>query len=204
MLRGKNAYITVLFVNIRGLTAYCTSRSESEILDFLNFFYNAVATCIKAPRGLINKFIGDSVFAILGAPDEFENTEQKAICAASEILELVTECRYDFERRFGIDLCIGIGIESGDSLVGNVGSSDHIEYTALGDVVNMASRYEKLNKRFDTQILFLKTVKETIGTTLEGTELQSLGEHQVREAEEKRPFYTIRDFGRMEPKEVSI
>ena len=204
LLRGKTAYITVLFVDIRGFTTYCTSRSESEILDFLNFFYDTVATCIKAHRGLINKFIGDSVFAIFGAPDEFENTEQKAISAGREILELVTERRDEFERRFGIDLHVGIGIESGNALVGNVGSSDHIEYTALGDVVNMASRYEKLNKRFNTQILFSKTVNEAIGTTLKGAELQYLGEHQVRGAEGKRPFYTIRDLGRKKPKEVSI
>jgi class 3 adenylate cyclase len=193
MLRGKTAHITVLFVDIRGFTTYCSTRSESEILDFLNFFYDTVAGCIKAHRGLINKFLGDSVFAIFGAPDEFENTEQKAIRACKEIRALMSERREEFKSRFGIDLHIGIGIESGQALVGNVGSSDHIEYTALGDVVNMASRYEKLNKRFRTGILFSKSVKEAI-ESLKDVELQDLGEHEVRGAEGKRPFYTIKDF----------
>jgi len=198
MLRGKTAHITVLFVDIRGFTTYCNTRPESEILEFLNFFYDTVATCIKAHQGLINKFLGDSVFAIFGAPDEFENTEHRAIRACQEILELVAERRDEFQSRFGIDLRIGIGIESGHALVGNVGSSDHIEYTALGDVVNMASRYEKLNKRFNTRILFSKTVKEAIENLLDDAELQHLGEHEVRGVQGKRPFFTIKDFRRSE------
>ena len=88
-----------------------------------------------------------------------------------------------------------IGVESGPALVGNVGSSDHIEYTALGDVVNMASRYEKLNKRFKTRILFSKTVKEAVEDLLDDAELQFLGEHDVRGVEGKRPFFTLKDFG---------
>ncbi len=196
ILRGKTAHITAVFVDIRGFTSYCSTKGASEILDFLNFFYETAANKIKAQQGLINKFLGDSVFAIFGAPDEFANTEQKAVKASTDVLETIDKRRDEILDRFGIDLRIGIGIESGNALVGNVGSSDHIEYTALGDVVNMASRYEKLNKRFQTRILFSTTVKEAISDTVDGIEIESLGDHEVRGSSGKRSFYTIQGLGR--------
>ncbi len=195
LLKGKTAHITALFVDIRGFTKYCTNRSADDILGFLNRFYSIVADAIKEHGGLVNKFLGDSVFAIFGAPDGYVNTEQRAFNTCIDVLHRIDEHNSSFKREFGIDLKIGIGIDSGNALVGNVGSTDHIEYTALGDVVNMASRYEKLNKRFNTRILFSSGVRDAIDGLFDSIELEYLGKHLVRGTSSERPFYTIKGLG---------
>lgn len=195
LLKGKTAHITAFFVDIRGFTKYCTNSSADDILGFLNRFYTIVGDAIKEHGGLVNKFLGDSVFAIFGAPDGYVNTEQRAFNACIDVLHRIDEHSNAFKLDFGIDLKIGIGIDSGNALVGNVGSTDHIEYTALGDVVNMASRYEKLNKRFNTRILFSSGVQNAIEGLFDSIELEYLGEHLVRGTSTERPFYTIKGLG---------
>ena len=195
LLEGKSVYLTALFVDIRGFTAFCSNRNASDILRLLNQFYSIVAEAIKHHDGLVNKYLGDSVFAIFGAPDPYENTEEKAVKACLEILEVFNEERDKINEEFGIDLQIGIGIESGSVLVGNVGNTERIEYTALGDAVNMASRYESLNKRFNTRILFSSHVKESIEESFKDFEFVDLGEHQVRGSEGMHRFYTFKGLG---------
>ncbi len=195
LLEGKSVYLTALFVDIRGFTAFCSNRNAADILRMLNQFYSLVAEAVKHHDGLVNKYLGDSVFAIFGAPDPYENTEEKAIRACLEILEAFNNQKEKFNREFDVDLQIGIGIESGSVLVGNVGNTERIEYTALGDAVNMASRYESLNKRFNTRILFSSHVKESIEESFQDLDFVDLGEHQVRGAEGLHRFYTIKDLG---------
>ena len=195
LLEGKSVYLTALFVDIRGFTAFCSNRNADEILRMLNQFYSIVAEAVKHHEGLVNKYLGDSVFAIFGAPDPYEQTEEKAVRACLEILDVFKSQREKFYREFGVDLQIGIGIESGSVMVGNVGNTERIEYTALGDAVNMASRYESLNKRFNTRILFSRHVKESIEKSFQDLEFVDLGEHQVRGAEGLHRFYTIKGLG---------
>ncbi len=206
LLRGTSVHITAFFVDIRGFTALCASRNPDEILEFLNRFYTSVADAIKKRDGLVNKYLGDSVFAIFGAPDRHDNTERMAIAAAVDVLETMDADRDDFRNRYGVDLRVGIGMESGMALVGNVGSTDRIEYTALGDVVNMASRYEKLNKRFKTRIVFSEGVKNAIdkdepdmsaGIESAGIEMESLGRHEIRGAEGEHELFTLKRVGRL-------
>jgi len=197
LLKGKTVHVTALFVDIRGFTAFCASREAEEILDFLNDFYSTVSGAIKRYNGLVNKYLGDSVFAIFGAPDQFDNTEQKAISACIEVLHQMDAKRSDFKSNFGVDLNIGIGIESGNVLVGNVGSTDRIEYTALGDAVNMASRYESLNKHFKTRILFSSSVKDAIEGYFSDIEIAYLGKQEVRGSQGERSFYTIKGLGQL-------
>jgi class 3 adenylate cyclase len=195
LLAGRTVHITALFVDIRGFTTYCATRPADDILDFLNSFYETVSEAIKRNGGLINKYLGDAVFAIFGAPDDMEKPEVRALQACIEVLEAVDQHRQEFADSFGIDLQIGIGMDSGDALVGNVGSTDRIEYTALGDVVNMASRYEKLNKRFNTRILFSDPVLHAIRGEFDGHKVLGLGRHQVRGATGEREFYTLEGLG---------
>lgn len=195
LLAGRTVHITALFVDIRGFTTYCATRPADDILEFLNSFYETVSEAIKRNGGLINKYLGDAVFAIFGAPDDMEKPECRALQACIEVLRSVDTRRSDFAERFGIDLQIGIGIDSGNALVGNVGSTDRIEYTALGDVVNMASRYEKLNKRFNTRLLFSDPVLHAIEREMDGLEILRLGRHAVRGASGEREFYTLEKLG---------
>lgn len=195
LLAGRTVHITALFVDIRGFTTYCATRPAKDILDFLNRFYEEVSDAIKRHGGLINKYLGDAVFAIFGAPDDMEEPEVRALRACIDVLSGVDRCFDEFRDQFGIDLKIGIGMDSGDALVGNVGSTDRIEYTALGDVVNMASRYEKLNKRFNTRIVFSTPVRTAIYGRIDGYQLRDLGRHTIRGAAEDRDLFTLEGIG---------
>jgi len=195
LLAGRTVHIAALFVDIRGFTSYCATHPPDKILDFLNRFYEEVADAIKRNGGLINKYLGDAVFAIFGAPDDMEEPEVRALRACIDVLSGVDRAFTEFAESFGIELKIGIGIDSGDALVGNVGSTDRIEYTALGDVVNMASRYEKLNKRFETRLLFSEPVRAAIDGRITDYGVRSLGSHAVRGATGEREFYTLEPIG---------
>jgi class 3 adenylate cyclase len=195
LLAGRTAHIAALFVDIRGFTSYCATNPPDKILDFLNRFYEEVADAIKRNGGLINKYLGDAVFAIFGAPDDMQEPEVRALQACIDVLTGVDRAYDEFADSFEIDLKIGIGIDSGDALVGNVGSTDRIEYTALGDVVNMASRYEKLKKRSETRLLFSDPVRSAIDGRITDYEIRSLGRHAVRGTNGEREFYTLESIG---------
>lgn len=195
LLAGRTVHIAALFVDIRGFTSYCATRPAGTILDFLNRFYEEVADAIKRHGGLINKYLGDAVFAIFGAPDDMEEPEVRALRACIDVLSGVDRSYQEFADSFDIELRIGIGMDSGDALVGNVGSTDRIEYTALGDVVNMASRYEKLNKRFETRLLFAEPVRAAIEGRIDDYAVRPLGKHAVRGAAGERDLYTLEAIG---------
>ncbi len=195
LLAGRTVHITALFVDIRGFTRYCATRPAEQILGFLNRFYEEVADAIKRHGGLINKYLGDAVFAIFGAPDDMVEPEVRALDACVDVLNGVDASRAEFLESFGIDLQIGIGIDSGNALVGNVGSADRIEYTALGDVVNMASRYEKLNKRFDTRILFSDSVCHAVDDRETPYPVRDLGSHAIRGATGEKDLFTLETIG---------
>ncbi|HPB30689.1 MAG TPA: adenylate/guanylate cyclase domain-containing protein, partial [Candidatus Sumerlaeota bacterium] len=141
---GTRKIVTIMFVDIRGFTSLAESLSPMELVDLLNVYYDTVSDIIFRHDGVVNKFIGDAVMSLFGAPLDLDNAEVRALRAAVEIQEALRTLEVpplpDGTRRsFGV----GIGISSGEVVVGTVGRRKiRIEYTALGDTVNIAERLQ--------------------------------------------------------------
>lgn len=152
-LGGKKANVTVLFSDIRGFTSMSEKMTAEEVSLILNEYFSEMEPIVTKYNGVINKFIGDAVMAIFGEPVQDINHPQNAVKCAYEMLKKVEQLRekWLFEGKPKIE--IGIGINTGEAFVGNIGSQNRLEYTVIGDTVNLASRIEGYNKVYKTNLL---------------------------------------------------
>ncbi len=152
-LGGKKANVTVLFADIRGFTSMSEKMTAEEVSVILNEYFSEIEPIITKYNGVINKFIGDAVMAIFGEPIQDINHPQNAVRCACEMLKKVDQLqeKWLFEGKPKIE--IGIGINTGEAFVGNIGSEKRLEYTVIGDMVNLASRIESYNKVYKTNML---------------------------------------------------
>lgn len=145
-LGGQSTYITVLFSDIRNFTTISEQLSAQETIEFLNVYFERIIDVIRAEGGRIDKFIGDAVMAEFGVPYPFVDHELRALRAAIAMRAVAYDFRGWMRKRFPDkvfpEFAIGIGIHSGNAVVGNLGSATRMEYTAIGDTVNVASRLE--------------------------------------------------------------
>ncbi len=133
-LGGEETYLTVIFVDIRDFTLYAENRSPKEVVDVLNNAFEQITSIIFRNEGTLDKFLGDGFMAFFGAPLEMKDHEKRAVDTALEIQEIELPFK------------LGIGINSGHVIAGNVGSSNRLEYTVIGDVVNKAARFVDIAK----------------------------------------------------------
>lgn len=156
-LGGQNMHITVLFSDIRSFTTISEQLSALETIEFLNVYFERIIDVIRAEGGRIDKFIGDAVMAEFGVPYPFADHEMRALRAAIAMRDVACEFRGWMRKRFPDkvfpDFAIGIGIHTGNAVVGNLGSATRMEYTAIGDTVNVASRLEGETKAMGCVIL---------------------------------------------------
>lgn len=164
-LGGQARNVTVLFSDIRNFTTLSEKLTAREVVELLNTYFERACTVLMAEGATIDKFIGDAIMAEFGAPLEQPDHARRAVCAAIALHEVALEFRHWVEQRFaGRDLpefAIGIGLHSGEAVVGNIGSSTRMEYTAIGDTVNVASRLEGMTKEAQSPILAsIETVQQ--------------------------------------------
>lgn len=152
-LGGKKANVTVLFADIRGFTSMSEKLSADEVSVILNEYFTEIEPIVTRYNGVINKFIGDAVMAIFGAPIEDENHPKNAVRCACDMLAKVIELQEKWLNEGKPKIEIGIGINTGEAFVGNIGSEKRMEYTVIGDMVNLASRIEGNNKIYKTNLL---------------------------------------------------
>lgn len=152
-LGGKKAVVTVLFADIRGFTSMSEKMTAEDVSKILNEYFTEIEPIISKYNGVINKFIGDAVMAVFGDPIEDLNHPVNAVRCANEMLKKVDQLqdKWLFEGKPKIE--IGIGINTGEAFVGNIGSEKRLEYTVIGDTVNLASRIESYNKVYKTNLL---------------------------------------------------
>jgi len=151
--------VCVMFLDIRDFTSYAETKTPKEVIEFLNHFFIPLIDIINKNHGIINKFLGDGFMAVFGAPVSDGQDVQNAVRAAFEILEEVKKMNELKELR---DLRCGMGLHSGPAMTGNIGSEDRKEYTVIGDTVNLASRVEQLNKKYNSQLVVTQSVYEVI------------------------------------------
>jgi adenylate cyclase len=149
-LGGEVFQVTVLFADIRNFTTISERLAPHEVVEMLNGYLSQAGEAILGQGGTVDKYIGDAIMAIFGAPVRHPDHARRALRAALELAEKATEFRTWMKQRFdGLGLpkfAVGIGLHTGEAIVGNIGSTRRLEYTAIGDTVNAASRLESLTK----------------------------------------------------------
>ncbi len=157
-LGGTSHYVCVLFSDIRGYTTRSEGMTPGQIVSFLNrYFEDAVAT-IHAAGGTVVCFMGDGIMAVFGAPNAMDNPCAAAFSAGRRMLEQVKEFNQDCATRGEAPIDIGVGLQAGEAVVGHVGSAERHDYTAIGDVTNVASRLEGLTKEAGYRLVCSSTV----------------------------------------------
>ena len=136
--------IAVLFVDVRGFTTMSEALSPDQVVEILNRYLTLTAKCIMDHRGTLDKFIGDATMAFWGAPIPQEDYVMNAAKAAIAMRDGSEELSKELMERFGRTVAFGIGIHVGKAVVGNIGSPKRMDYTAIGDTVNTASRIESI------------------------------------------------------------
>lgn len=160
---SKEVEVTVYFSDIRSFTSISEElKSPKRITDFLNFYMNAMVEIIEEHKGTIDKFIGDAVMAYWNAPLKVQNHADKAVLTALKQIEQRDTLNQTINREFGFDVDYGIGINTGDVVVGEIGSHGRSDYTIIGDAVNLASRLEGLCKPYKVRLVISEFTKERL------------------------------------------
>ncbi|MCB9474484.1 MAG: adenylate/guanylate cyclase domain-containing protein [Candidatus Delongbacteria bacterium] len=162
-LGGERSSLSLLFSDIRSFTQLSEGLNPSELGGLLNRYLTAMSHVLLDHGGTLDKYIGDAVVAIFGAPLPLENQERRACQAALDMQLRLVELRRELAGTAFADIAIGIGVHTGPVLVGNFGSELRFSYTAIGDAMNLASRLEGLTKAYGTGILVSRQTLDATG-----------------------------------------
>ncbi len=175
-LKGTEKEISVLFADIRGYTSIAEKLTPKEVVSFLNEYFTAMTEVLLGYNAMIDKYIGDSIMAIFGAPIDNPNHRDNALEAAVEMQNIFELWNQNWHKNYNINAKMGIGVASGIATLGNIGSFQKLSYTAVGDTVNIASRLESIAKPGEILInenLLLK-VNEEVKNKFQYEEIPSL------------------------------
>jgi adenylate cyclase len=190
VLAGEEKTATVLFSDIRNFTGLTAGKPSAEVLAWLNSYFTAMSEVVQNNGGFLNKFIGDGIMVVFGVPLGAGDREDacRAVRTGLEMLERVEV--FNLEQGEGRPhIKIGVGIHTGPLTAGNVGSNNRVEYSVIGETVNLASRLESLCKEFKTPIVLSPSTEELVRGEFD-TEL--LGDASVRGFEGKFHLYSVR------------
>jgi adenylate cyclase len=152
-LGGEKKELTVLFSDIRGFTTISEQMSPEVLVKFLNEYLTVMTDIVFKYNGLLDKYMGDAIMAVFGAPLDQKDHALKACLTSLEMMEELKRLKGHWESQGMPVLNIGVGINSGPMVVGNMGSERRFDYTVMGDNVNLGSRLEGLNKQYGTNII---------------------------------------------------
>ena len=187
-LGGKKATVTVLFADIRGFTSMSETMSAQQVSEILNEYFTEMEPIITKYNGIINKFIGDAVMAIFGEPIQDKNHASNAVRCGYEMLQKVKELQKKWAAEDKPKIEIGIGINTGEVFVGNIGSVNRMEYTVIGDTVNLASRLESYNKVYKTKMLISSS---TYAATKSFIDVIKISDVEIRGKSHKMNIYEV-------------
>jgi len=161
-LGGKRAELTVLFSDIRGFTTISEASTPEKVVALLNEYLTKMTEVVFRYEGTLDKFIGDAVMAFWNAPLPQADHAKRAVFCAIDMMEELAKLqeKWRAEKRPVID--IGIGVNTGDMVVGNMGSVERMDYTVIGDNVNLGARLESLNKEFSTHIIISESTYQYV------------------------------------------
>lgn len=159
---GEKRKVAVMLTDIRNFTPISEINKPEEVVAFLNSFFAVMGRIIKKHGGIIDKFMGDCIMALFGAPESYPDNANRAATAAIEMHQALKQMSMPLNMPEGVEFAIGTGIHYGEAIVGSIGSDDKREYTVIGDSVNIASRVEGLTKLYGVPIVITNSVKEDL------------------------------------------
>lgn len=158
--RGEECDITVMFTDIRKFTSIAEKLTPEQVVDLLNCYFTPMTAIIRDTKGTLDKFIGDALMAFWNAPVAVDNHSAVAVEAALRIKESLKSVNRELQKLFGLSLKMGIGLHTGSVYVGNMGSEELIEYTIIGDSVNVASRLESMSSYYGLTIVVSESIRK--------------------------------------------
>jgi adenylate cyclase len=170
-LSGENRHATVLFSDIRSFTTLSEQLTPTEVVAMLNEYFNVMVEIVLKYDGFLNKFIGDALMAIYNVPLDQTAPELRAVCTAIEMMQSLDLLNADRERRGQFPIKIGIGINTGPVVAGNIGHEKRLEYTVIGDAVNTAQRLESQTKVAGVTILLSEATYQAVASYVDATAL---------------------------------
>lgn len=188
IFEGEMKDITVLFCDIRGFTLMSEELAPKEVVTFLNDYYAMMTEAVKKHNGTVNQFVGDEVFACFGAPIATQHNERNAVLCAIEMLEIRKVLNERYKDLIGREFTIGIGVNSGTVVAGNMGSEDKISYSVTGDTVNTGKRIETLTREAPNSALISELVYQCVADLVE---VKSWGPIEVRGRKGKVQVYEV-------------
>jgi class 3 adenylate cyclase len=164
-LGGERRAITVMFADVVGFTPLTEQLAPEHVVTILNELFTILTGIVFRHGGTVDKFVGDCVMALWGAPTPHADHARRAVEAAEDMLSWLETGNARWQQRYGVSIQLAIGIHTGEVIVGNIGSEQRMEYTAIGDVVNVAARLETIAR--PQQILITDAVRHAAGPDFE-------------------------------------
>ena len=185
-LGGSRRTITVLFADVVAFTPLTERLPPEKVVEILNELFTILTEIVFRHGGTVDKFIGDSVMALFGAPGDQPDHAERALACAEDMLRWLDTGNAAWREAHGLTIQLAIGVNTGDCVVGNVGSERRMEYTAIGDVVNVAARLEAIAR--PSQILCTRATKDAAGDAFE---MLDAGERELAGREGKVHLYEV-------------
>ena len=188
-LGGKTLEVSILFCDLRDFTTLSETRKAEEIVALLNEYFTEMVDCVMAEGGVVDKYIGDNIMAVFGAPVSRPDDAVRAVRAAIHMRERLVELNARFVQRGWPPLRFGIGIHTGEVVAGNIGSAKRMEYTVIGDAVNLASRLESKTKELKYDILISEATYARCKDVIDG---EPAGEVHVKGREQGVQIFKVK------------
>ena len=194
-LGGEKRELTVLFSDIRGFTTLSEGMQPEELVKLMNEYFTVMTERVFAEKGSLDKYIGDAIMAVYGAPVAETEHPKQACRSALAMLRALDELHRKWQPKGLPKIGIGVGINTGPMIVGNMGSATRFNYTVVGDAVNLASRIESLNKTYGTSILISENTYQRVAG--EFANLREVDRVQVRGREQPVRLYELFPEGKL-------
>ncbi len=166
IFEGDLRNVAVLFCDIRGFTPLSEELEPKEVVSFLNEYYQIMTEVVKKHNGSVIQFVGDEIFAAFGALEYYPDNEANAVYCALKMMDVLPELNRNYKEKFKTEIEIGIGVNSGEVVAGNLGSEDRIRYSVTGDTVNTGKRIESITKDYPGSILISDSTYQKVKKTV--------------------------------------
>ena len=200
-LASARRRMTVLFSDIRGFTSMSEKMTPEDVVTFLREYFTVMTDVVFQHGGTVDKYIGDGVMAPYNVPFDQPDHAAQAVRTALVFQDRLKPLAGRFRAKYGTDLNCGVGIHTGDAVVGTIGSEQRLEYTAIGDTINLGSRLEGITKDFHVSIIISEsTYEEVKGQFI----MRYLGEVKIKGKEIPVKIYTVAESNRRRSERIAV